>query len=134
MDSVKILLVEANTTIRQMLEEILIYEVDLRFEVVCCENGTQALYMLHEHRLQPDLIVSGIKMRGMDGFEMLQAIRNESRWQHIPILFLSMLNNESEMHRARQMGIENDLIKPFPVNALLQAIYHYLGYERIAMD
>ena len=134
MNSVKILLVEANPTIRQMLEEILIGEMDLRFEVVCCENSTQALYLLHEQMLHPNLIVSGIKMRGMDGFEMFQTIRSESFGQHIPILFLCMMNNEYEMQRARQMGIEDHLIKPFPINTLLQAIYRCLGYERITVD
>lgn len=134
MNSVKILLVETNAVLRQTLEEILISEMDLRFEVVCCENGTHALYLLHEHLLQPDLILSGIKMRGMDGFEMFQAIRNESFWQHIPILLLSMMNNESEMHRAHLMGIENNLIRPFPMDALLQAIYRCLGYERVVVE
>ena len=126
MRSAKILLVEDDADVREMLQEILELETAMHFDVTACEDGAQAIYALREHMLEPDLIVSDIQMPVMNGYELLAAVRSETFWQHIPILFVTVIYSELEIHRARQMGIRDYIVKPFTVPKFLQAVYTHL--------
>lgn len=126
MRSAKVLLVEDDADVREMLQEILELETTVHFEVMACEHGAQAIYALREHMLEPDLIVSDIQMPVMNGYELLAAVRSETFWQHIPILFVTVLYSELEIHRARQMGIRDYIVKPFTVPKFLQAVHTQL--------
>ena len=52
----------------------------------------------------PDVVVSDIRMPLMDGFQLCEAIRNDARLANTPVLLLSGLVNEHELHRATGLG------------------------------
>lgn len=73
------------------------------FDVTTASTAEEALEIAR--RAPPDAILSDIRMTGMDGFELAEAIRNDSSLSHIPVLLLSSALEEHERQRARDLGI-----------------------------
>jgi PAS domain S-box-containing protein len=69
----RILLVDDESDIREVLG---LYLQDLDFEVLTAENGTKALALFEKHH--PPLVLTDIKMPGIDGVELLRRIKQES--------------------------------------------------------
>jgi DNA-binding response OmpR family regulator len=62
--------------------------------------------------VNPDLLVLDVNMPEIDGFELCQALRRESRWQRLPILFLSGLTDSMTQNHAFSLGADDYLCKP----------------------
>ena len=73
-------------------------------------NGQQAL--LQAQKIQPDLIISDVNMPVMNGYELLNAIRNDAQLTQIPLIFLSADTDKEAMHQALQQGVTAYLSKP----------------------
>lgn len=81
-------------------------------------NGQQALRMLKT--MPYDLMLLDVVMAGMSGFELLQQLKQDQEWQHIPVIMLSALDERDSMVKCIELGAEDYLYKPFnPI--LLQA-------------
>lgn len=79
------------------------------YGVLCANNGRDALEKLKTCR--PDLIVLDLVMPEMDGFEFLQAIRNNSDYKDIPVIIFSNLGQASDRIRVEKYGVDSYLIK-----------------------
>lgn len=80
----------------------------------------------------PDLAVLDINMPAMSGFEVCQAIRARSA---IPIMMLTVRNEEEDLIRALELGADDYLSKPFSPKTLLarlRALLRRAGMERAA--
>jgi DNA-binding response OmpR family regulator len=62
--------------------------------------------------VDPDILVLDINMPDIDGFELCQALRRESRWQRLPVLFLSGLTDSMTQNHAFSLGADDYLCKP----------------------
>lgn len=86
-------------------------------EVLVANDGAQALQIVKDHDV--DLILSDVEMPVMNGIEMCSQLQNDEMFSHIPILFLSGRNDESD----RLLGLTNGAIdyipKPFSHEELL---------------
>lgn len=78
-------------------------------EVYSAENGEDGLKVIAE--VKPDLIILDVMMPRVDGFGVLQRVRSDEALKNIPIIMYSNLNNEEEITRAKQMGVNEFLIK-----------------------
>jgi CheY-like chemotaxis protein len=112
-----ILLIEDNDDIRENTAELLNLE---GYQVMSANCGNQALEMIA--LTMPDLIICDIKMPGMDGFEVLQSLRSESLTRNIPLIFSSANSEQSDQKIARDLGIENYLVKPYDDKQLFACI------------
>lgn len=79
-------------------------------------SGTEILQYLHEStnaddRL-PRLILMDINMNGMNGFDVIRELRNNSRTQLVPIIAFSTSDSLSDVKKAYQLGVNAYLIKP----------------------
>jgi two-component system sensor histidine kinase/response regulator len=81
------------------------------YAVACAEHGEQALELLHANAF--DMVLLDIMMPGMDGFQVLQRMKDHERLKHIPVIMISALNELDSVARAIQMGAEDYLPKPF---------------------
>jgi DNA-binding response OmpR family regulator len=81
------------------------------FEVVSASNGDQALALAREHK--PVLAVLDIGMPGLDGLEVLAAIRADEALRGMLVLLLTAKAQESDVRRGYDSGADAYVKKPF---------------------
>lgn len=89
-------------------------------EVVTAKDGREALAMLQEQL--PDVILLDIEMPRMDGFELATTIRNDARMKALPIIVITSRTGQKHTERARRIGIDRYLGKPYHEGELLDNI------------
>ena len=112
----KILLVDDEVDILEFLKYNLEQE---KFEVLVSSNGKDALKNIEQN---PDLIVLDIMMPEMDGFELYQKIKNEKKYHHIPIIFLTAKSGETDEIRGLDLGASDYIQKPVSPKKLIARI------------
>lgn len=81
------------------------------YRILVAQNGQQALEILAEHHV--DLIVSDIMMPGIDGFSLVQHVKQDERYCHIPIILLSAKSTVDSKVEGLDLGAEAFVEKPF---------------------
>ncbi|QDG49612.1 response regulator [Persicimonas caeni] len=79
------------------------------WRVRTAENGTAALEMLDSEI--PDVVVLDLMMPEMDGFEVAEIMRQEPRWQEIPIVVVTAMDLDDAQHSRLQKSVERILSK-----------------------
>ena len=113
----KVLVVEDETDIRNNLCTVLRME---GYQVLDAPNGKAGLDQALLHL--PDLIVSDVMMPELDGYGMLERLRNVAATACIPFIFLTARADRVDMRRGMTLGADDYLAKPFTVQELLEAI------------
>ena len=80
-------------------------------------NGMQAFCLIEG--AMPALVISDVRMPGMNGIELLRAIKSNPRLYHIPVVLMSSGDMELE---AREAGCSAFVAKPFSVDRFLQIL------------
>ena len=111
-----VLLVEDHVDSRAMYAEFL----RLDFDVVEAGDGVAALELM-EHTC-PDVIVTDLALPRMDGFELIQRIRQDARLRHVPVIALSGYSGAEHEDRAMEAGSDRVLLKPCLPETLAQAV------------
>lgn len=117
-----ILVVDDSITVRKVTEKLLISENML---VGTAKDGLEALEILE--KFDPDLILMDIEMPRMDGFEVLETVRQNPDWNHVPIIMISSRTAEKHQQRAEQLGANSFLGKPYQNQELMALIRRYLA-------
>jgi len=107
----KILYLEDDITLSSTISEFL---ADEGFEVVNVYNGQKALDSLYEQSF--DLLLLDVKVPKMDGFELLQALREANITT--PAIFTTSLNSMSDLAKGYTLGADDYLKKPFELEEL----------------
>lgn len=95
-------------------------------DVLKANSGKQALEILDLHEV--DLIFLDLLMPEMNGLEVLQKLKKEDRWRHIPVIMISGIQDTDGVIQSIEQGADDYLFKPFnPI--LLQARLN-AGLER----
>ncbi|RMH02294.1 MAG: response regulator [Chloroflexi bacterium] len=103
-----ILVVDDNEMIREPLMMVL---ERAGHQVLAAENGREALEIVRTHSI--DLILLDIMMPEMDGYTVLQHLKNDPALRHIPVVVLSALDDLSSVVQCIKLGAEDYLFKPF---------------------
>lgn len=122
---IRILLVEDDTTISQMLSAYIERE---GFEIVVAHDGNQAVELF---ATKPDLVILDINLPGKTGFELIPLFREGST---SPILMLSARSSEDDKVRCLELGADDYVPKPFSARELLARIQRHLersGSKRV---
>ena len=88
-----------------------------KYTVSVATSGEKALSLL-EDGLHPDLILLDIVMPDMDGFAVCKTLKSNSRYCNIPIIFLTILENEFDMVKGLELGAVDYVTKPFEPKVL----------------
>jgi adenylate cyclase len=112
-----ILLVDDDPTNLLLLEELLACE---GYTPISAASGTEALEMIAQSI--PDLILLDVMMPEMDGFEVCRRLRDDSKLQTIPVIFLTALDDDQSRLRGLEMMGDDYLTKPINSELLLTKI------------
>jgi DNA-binding NarL/FixJ family response regulator len=90
------------------------------YEVSTARSGREAL--LHLAESVPDLIVSDIRMPGMDGYQLVRQLRGSPRTALVPIIFLTAKDETADRIEGFRAGIDAYLTKPFEPEELIAVV------------
>jgi two-component system KDP operon response regulator KdpE len=107
----RILIVDDEVAIRRFLRTTLKAQ---GYDVFEAPTGEDALVEMIG--IRPDLVILDVGLPGMDGIEVTREIR---KWSKVPILILSVLDQEGEKIAALDAGADDYLTKPFSLGELL---------------
>jgi two-component system, cell cycle response regulator len=123
--SLRVLLVDDETTMRVMMEGIL--AKFLGHTVYTATNGQEALALAVE--VMPQVVVTDWLMPVMDGLELCRALRATDWGQAMYVIMLTGVDAEEEILKAFEAGVDDYVTKPINVRALrarLRAAWHYV--------
>ncbi len=114
----KILIIEDEKQLRETLTEIL--EIN-NYQVLSADNGIEGCRIAIKEI--PDLIISDISMPKMDGFEVLQKLKESMSEQVIPpFMYLTAKVDRPDIRKGMKLGAEDYITKPFAASEILEAI------------
>ncbi|NEP45640.1 MAG: response regulator, partial [Okeania sp. SIO2H7] len=90
------------------------------YEVLSASNGVEALEIIEKQ--VPDLIVCDVMMPAMDGYTLVQQIRENPRTNWIPVLFLSAKGQSQDKVKGLNTGADVYLVKPFEPEELVAQV------------
>jgi putative two-component system response regulator len=88
--------------------------------ILTAENGKEALNILINSK--PELILSDIAMPVMDGFELLEAVRQRPTGATIPFIFLTARGTREDIFTGKSLGVDDYITKPVTSKELLSAV------------
>ncbi|MDE7431238.1 MAG: response regulator transcription factor [Lachnospiraceae bacterium] len=88
--------------------------------VVVANGGIEGLRILEENKDTCLLIILDIMMPDLDGFQVLQQIRQTS---NVPVLMLTAKSDEEDKVSGLRMGADDYLTKPFSINELMARVH-----------
>lgn len=118
----KIMVVDDSKTVRKAAEEHL---HQLGYKVVVSENGYDALSKIVD--LKPDLIFLDIMMPKLDGYQTCALVKHNHDYKEIPIIMLSSKDGVYDKAKARVVGANDYITKPFTAQDLISTINKYLN-------
>jgi DNA-binding NarL/FixJ family response regulator len=90
------------------------------YEVSTARSAREALVQMAE--AIPDLLVSDIRMPGMDGYQLARQLRGSPRTDLVPIVFLTAKDETSDRVEGFRAGIDAYLTKPFEPEELIAVV------------
>jgi twitching motility two-component system response regulator PilG len=115
--TLKVMVVDDSKTIRHTAETLLL---QMGCEVIAAVDGFDALARLADH--QPRVVFIDVMMPRLDGYQACQLIKQNARFAGTSVIMLSSREGLFDRARARAVGADRFLTKPFDRAALLDAI------------
>jgi CheY-like chemotaxis protein len=113
----KILLADDNLPSRELMREILETSGHRVMEAV---NGRDALDLVHQNR--PDLVFLDLQMPVMDGFCVIQELRNDIRFRKLPVVAVTASAMLGDRERAIAAGFDSYIAKPINLGEVRKQI------------
>ncbi len=104
----RILIADDSKMNQQILSEIL----GVRYEYLYADDGMQALELLHSE-FDIDLLLLDINMPRLDGFGVLEVMKQRNWLQEIPVIITSSEDDESFIQKAYELGVTDYIRRPF---------------------
>jgi signal transduction histidine kinase len=123
-----VLLVDDNVDMLQYVRGLL----NGRYDVVTAGNGREALKVVE--RVSPDLVLSDVMMPEMDGFALLEALRESPETRLVPIIMLSARAGEEARIEGLDAGADDYLTKPFTARELVARVEAQLKMARLRKE
>ena len=89
--------------------------------LVIRNDGKKGLQYLEEHP-EVDMVITDLKLPGLDGYSVIKTIRSYDKWRSLPILVLSAKAFHSDRTKSLRVGADYYLSKPVDINKLIQTI------------
>jgi len=127
--SMKILVVDDFSTMRRIIKNLL---RDLGFtNTTEADDGTTALPILQSGNF--DFLITDWNMPGMQGIDLLKAVRNDPNLAKLPVLMVTAESKRDQIVEAAQAGVNGYIVKPFTAVTLkekIEKIFERVGAEQ----
>ena len=110
----KLILIADDIEINQDALEVILEE---DYHLLFAENGKEALEMMYSHKDDLSMLLLDLNMPLMNGYEVLEHIRQDEQLQHIPVIVLTA--DKSAELRALQLGAADFITKPFDIPEII---------------
>ncbi|MCC6262780.1 MAG: response regulator [Bryobacterales bacterium] len=117
-----VLIVDDDPMSRELLADALSPQ---QFQVVAVADGVEGLRVLED--LRPAVMLVDIQMPYMDGFEFLAKVRENPKFDAVPMVAVTAYAMVSDASRILKRGFDEYLSKPVPVKTLRQTISRLLS-------
>ncbi|WP_422361112.1 response regulator [Reichenbachiella sp.] len=115
-----ILVVEDHPEVRAYITDV----IEVNYKVLLAPNGLKALRVLENETI--DLIITDLMMPWLDGFELLERLKEDEKFRKIPVLVLSARTSEEDKTKVLSQGVNDFLCKPFKPQELLLRVENLL--------
>jgi signal transduction histidine kinase len=122
----KILIIEDQPDVRENIEAILELE---DYETLIAENGEMGIEMAENHH--PDLILCDVMMPKLDGFGVVQALRQNPITSTIPLIFVTAKADRLSLRQGMDLGADDYLTKPFTLDELINSVKSRLSKQTL---
>ena len=121
----KLLLADDSVTIQRVIE---LTFADEDVQVLAVGDGQQAIDRVRAEK--PDIVLADVGMPERDGYEVAAFIKNDPNLAHIPVLLLTGAFEPIDEARARAVGCDGVLVKPFEPQMVISRVRDLLAGRR----
>lgn len=116
------LIADDSSTIRKFVGFAL---KSMGIEVVTASDGMEALEKLNSEQF--DLVITDLNMPHLDGYELIESIREISQYKETPIIILSSESDEEDRQKGFSAGADSYMNKPFDAKKLQYEVSKFLN-------
>lgn len=99
--------------------------------LTCVGSGREALMLFDEPTFEPDVILLDLNMPGMNGFEVLKALKSDPRQVQIPVVILSTSDARQDISQAYTLHASSYLVKSATFAEFLKQVETFLHYWQV---
>ena len=129
MQKKKILIVDDS----EMNREILISMLEEEYDIIQAEDGQQAVYIMTEHHMELALLLLDMNMPVMNGYQVLQVMKERLWLDHIPVICISADSSDDNIGRAYEMGVSDYFGRPFDAAVVLRRVHNTIALHDKSM-
>ncbi len=127
-DKQTLLIIDDDNEIRNYLVSIFIKEYKI-YQADCAEDGIRLA-----HEQLPDLIISDIVMKGLNGLDLCKTLKEDETVSHIPIILLTGTSSEETQLKSMELGADDYMKKPFDKDLLMARVKSLLKRRNILQN
>jgi CheY-like chemotaxis protein len=125
--SLNILLIE-DDTIEVMKFNRVIKTLGLNHKIIEANNGEEALSILKDKEIIPDVIFLDLNMPKINGIEFLQILKADDYLKYIPAIILTTSNNHKDVLECYKIGIAGYVLKPLKYDDYVERVRKMIEY------
>jgi len=129
LNQTKVLVIDDDQIIGRTLKNVLSVH---GYDVCFTENGATGIEKAFEYN--PDLILCDVRMEPIDGYKVLNILKQNSFIYRIPFIFLSGDSDVNDVRLGMDLGADDFLVKPFNIEDLLLSIENQINKYKFLLD
>lgn len=120
-----ILIIDDHPATRMLLADIL-----QEYRLLVASNGQEAIELVQANPFTIDLILLDIIMPGINGYEVCQRVKADERTRDIPVVFLTVMEEEYDEAHGFAVGVTDYIVKPISRMRLLARVRNQLALRQ----
>jgi CheY-like chemotaxis protein len=97
------------------------------FQIIAVDNGDAAMQKIAASR--PDIVLADVVMPGKNGYDLCQAVKTGADTKGVPVILLAGTFEPFDSERAKSVGADDFIVKPFETQALIDKVKRLVGME-----
>ena len=105
---------------------------NMGYKILTASDGMDAIEKISTlpETEKVDLVITDLNMPNLDGYSLIETLRQNARHKDTPIIILSSEDGDDDQERGIQVGANSYLVKPFNSSLLTEEVTKYLDLEK----